>query len=256
MLSLSRLPQPRLSPSLLSPFQLLYELFTMAITYSSVPASLYDVHPNDFPNQGHQVPINRSFDVGSGKSFPAHSLFPYPLPFQQPNEVSYFQPPPQVELAPTFPTNGVAYNGGMAHNFQPYNAVPYLQTQPSFISASSTISDSSSSRQGALTPASAPSVRKQLQKANSKSKSDGKRVTRNATQYAMRELLTGQPKRKRGPNKRPPGTSFSDLLVRSFRPLLVYNKRPLTSRNFSRAIAGRAHARSPTGPGGGIQGML
>jgi hypothetical protein len=93
--------------------------------------------------------------------------------------------------------------------------VPHFQPQPSFTGVLSPTSGPSTSPQGALSPSPA-SVRKKVQKANPKSKENAKRTTRNATQFAKRELLTGNPKRKRSPNKRPPGTSFSDLLVRSF----------------------------------------
>jgi hypothetical protein len=183
---------------------------------------LYDIHRNDFVNQNYQAPITNGFDMGSEESFNPLSLnevqaptFPYPLPFQQPNNLSYFQPP-QMGLRPTFPTNQVAYNGGFTPTFQPYNAA-HFQTLPSYTTALSPTSGPSTSLQGALTPSPAPLLQKKVLKANPKSKSRGKHVTRNAAQTAKGELLINKPKRKRGPNKRPPGTAFSNLLVGSFR---------------------------------------
>jgi hypothetical protein len=176
------------------------------------------IHPNDFQN--YKVPNDDAFGMGTGESFFTRSLnevqtptLPHPLPLQYTNHLPYLKPP-QVGL------------------------VPHFQAQPSFLGP---VSGSSTSLQGAFTPPPA-SVRKKVQKANPKSKEKGKRTTRNATQFAKRELLTGNPKRKRSANKRPPGTSFSELLVRSFRLVSGNKKRLLTSRNISRAIAGRAPA--------------
>lgn len=212
----------------------------MAAIYSSAPMPLYDIHRNDFVNQDYQVPITDGFDMGSEESFNHLSLnvvqaptFPYPLPFQQPNNLSYFQPP-QVGLRPTFPTNQVAYNGGFtpgfAPTFQPYNAAQF-QTLPSYTPALSSTSGPSTSLQGALTPSPAPLLQKKVRKANPKSKSKSRRkhVTRNATQTAKGELLISKPKRQRGPNKRPPGTAFSNLLVGSFR--LIPDNSKKTSPN-------------------------
>lgn len=231
-----------------------------ATIHPSVPTPL-DIHSNDIFNQNYQAPINSTFGMGSGGSFYSPSLnrvqpptFPYPLPFQHPN-VPYFEPS-QVGPAPPFQSNQVTYNGGLPSTFQPYSAaVPHFQTQTSFTTVLRPTYSSSTSLQGALTPSLA-SLSKKVQKANPKSKGNGKRATRNATQSAKRELLTGKAKRRRGPNKRPPGTSFSDLLVRSFH-LLPENKKPLlTLRNFSRAIAGPASAQSPRGPRVGVYRML
>lgn len=85
---------------------------------------------------------------------------------------------------------------------------------------------SSSSLYHALTPAAAVPSRVQL--ANPKPKSKGKQATRNVAQSAKRELLIGKPKRKRGPNKRPPGTAFLDLLVGSFRLIRIILERLMT----------------------------
>ena len=192
--------------------------------YSSVPRILFDIHRNDFVNQNYQVPVNDGFNMGSEESFYPPSLnevqapsFPYTINFQQQNNLPYSQPP-QMGSAPTFPMNGVTYNGGMAPIFQPYTGIHYLQTPaPSFTTAPSLASSSSTSLRYPLTPSPIPLL-KEVQKASpTKSKSKGKQVTRPAAQTAKVELLIGKPKRKRGPNKRPPGTAFSNLLVGSFR---------------------------------------
>jgi hypothetical protein len=123
-----------LSPSITPRIKLL----TMATaTYSSAPMPLYDIQRNDLVNPNCQATIgNDGFDMGSKESFYPLSLnevqaptSQYTLPIQQPNNCSYFQPP-QMGFAPTFPTNGVMYNGGLPPTFQPYNAVAHLQAQP------------------------------------------------------------------------------------------------------------------------------
>ncbi len=230
------------------------ELLTMATStiYSSVPRPLYDIYPNDLLNQDHQISVSDGSNIDSGESFYPMSdngvqapAFAYPLSFQKPDNLSYFQPqvglPPTFSangvtysgemastfannvvtydwgMVPTFPTNGVMYNGGLPPTFQSYTGLPPSQTPaPSLITASSSAS-TSSSLQHTFAPLPAPLVCKGAQKVNTKSKEKGKRATRNATQSVKRKLLTGQPKRKRGPNKRPGGTSFSELLVRSIR---------------------------------------
>ncbi len=215
--------------------------------YSSVPRS-YDIYLNDLLNQDNQIPINDS-NIDSGESFNPLSdsgVQAYALPFQKPDNLSYFQVP-QVGLPPTFPTNSVTYNGGIAPAFpnnrvmynggivsafptngvtyngglpptsQPCTGLPYAQSStPSLITAPSSASTSSTSLQYALTPPPHPLVHKKAQKVDSKSKSKGKRAAWNVTQSAKRGLFIGQTKRRRGPNKRPSGTSFSELLVCSF----------------------------------------
>ncbi|KAF8500310.1 hypothetical protein F5888DRAFT_1633073 [Russula emetica] len=184
-------------------------------TNSSAPMPFYDIHRKDYVNQDYQVQVNNGFNTGSEESFYPMSLnevqataFQYPPPFQHPNRLAYFQP--QMGLAPTF-RNGVTYNGGMAPTFQPHPRLPYFQTSaPSFTTVPSSASSSSTLPQHPLTPS--PPLRKEVQKAKLKSKSSGKHVTRNATQSTKRELLAPKPRRKRGPNKRPPGTAFLNLL--------------------------------------------
>jgi len=192
---------------------------------------LYDVHRNDFVNQNYQVTIGNN--MGSEGSHYLLSLnkvqapFAYPLPFQQQPNCSYSQQP-QMGFAQSFPSNEITYHGGFPHTFQLHNAVPQSQGQPSFNTALSPTSGPLTPPQGGpLIPYPVP--RKAVQKATSKSKAKGKRVTRNAMQTAKGELLINKPKRQRGPNKRPPGTAFSNLLVRSFR--LVPDKIVKTSAN-------------------------
>ena len=229
MLSLSRsLPTQHLS--LLSSNTprngLLLTMATAAI-YSSALIPQYDNRRKDFLNQKYQFSTNDGFNMSFEDRYYPLSLdevqapiFQYPLPSQQPNNLSYFQTP-QMDLVPTFPTNGVTYNGGMAPTFQPFTGLPHFQTQTSsYITAPSSSSGSSTSSstplQYGLTPSPIP-LRKGVQKANSKPKARGKRATRNAAQSVKRQLLIGKAKRKpRGPNKRPPGTAFSNLLVSSF----------------------------------------
>jgi hypothetical protein len=188
---------------------------------------LYDIHRKEYVNPNYQAAIgNDGVDVGSEGTFYPLSVnqvqapLAYPLQLQQANNCSYVQHP-QMGFVPTFPTNGVMYNGGFPHTFQPYNAVPQYHPQPSFTPVLSppTSGPSTPSQGGPSTP-SPVGLRKQVQKASAKSKSKGKSVTRNAAQTAKGQLLLGKPKRQRGPNKRPPGTAFSSLLVRSYRLFL------------------------------------
>ena len=220
MRSLSRSPLPHLCFSLLSSITPRNTLLTMATaTYSSsAHKPLYDIHRNDFANQNYQVSINDGLNMGSQESFHPLSLnevqapdSPH-LPLQQSNNISYFQPP-QMGFTPTFATNGVTYIGGMAPNFQPYSGLRYFQTPvPSFTTPPSLASSSSTSIQSPLTTS--PFLSRKGRKTNPKAKLRGKRVT---WQTAKGSLLIGKPKRQRGPNKRPPGTAFSSLLVRPFR---------------------------------------
>ena len=206
--------------------------------YSSVPTPLYDIH-NDFLNQNYQVPNDGTFGMNTTEYFYTPSLNEVQIPLPHPNNIS-FSKPPQVGLAPTFPTNRVTYNGGLPPTFQPYNAVPHSQAQSSFTTVLSPTcgSSESTSLRGPLTPSSGPVTLHQKKKEKG---NPGKRATRNATQSAKHQLLTGNPRQKRGPNKRPPGTSFSDLLVCSFRLLSDNKKRLLTSRNFSSPQDGLPH---------------
>ena len=223
---------PLLSESSITPRKEHFAMAAAALS-SSAPIRLCDMQRNDFLKEKYHAPINDSFDKGSEESFYPLSLnevqaptFPYPLPFQQPINLSYFQPS-QMGCAPTFPANGVTYNGRMAPTFRPYTGPAYFQTPTtSFTAAPSLASSSSTSLQYPWTPSPVP-LRKEVQKANTKSKSRGKRVTRNVTQSAKGELLIGKPKGQRGPNKRPPGAAFSNLLVGSF--CLI----PDNSRTFS-----------------------
>jgi len=213
-----------------------------ATSNPSVPTYPYDIHPNDFLrifNQNYPFPVNGTFGMGPGESFYIPSLneaqaptFPYFLPSQHPNNLCHIKSS-QAGLAPTFPTDRVTYNGGLPPTFQSYNAVPHLQIQPSFTTSLSRTSGSSTSLLSASTPSPASLLREKVHKANSKSKEKGKRATRNAAQSAKSELLTGNQKRKRGPNKRPPGTSFSELLVRSSRIFPANEKHLLNCRGIS-----------------------
>jgi hypothetical protein len=198
-----------------------------ASLYPSASMAPYDISRNDFVNQNYQLLINNGFDMGSEQSLYPSSLnvvqapgLLRPFPYQLPNNTAYFQPP-QIKLAQTFPTNGAIYNGGIAPTLQPYTGLPYLQTAaPSLMSPQSLASSSSTPSQYGLTPSPIP-FGKELHKADTKRKSKGKSATRNAAQAAKRGLLIGkQTRRNRGPNRRPAGTAFSNLLVGSFHLIL------------------------------------
>ena len=191
------------------------KLLSMArVTYSSVPKPHYDIHRNDFQLANQFTIGNDGLNMGSEGSFYPLSLNEVlepplqPRPLQQP----YYQPF-QMGFAPTFPSNGSMYNGLGGLLPQPHNAVRHFQSQPTSVLGQ--ISGPATSPQGgALSPCPVP-LRKELQKP-SKSKTKGKRVARNLLRSAKGGLITRKPKRLRGPNKRPPGTAFSSLLVRSF----------------------------------------
>jgi hypothetical protein len=196
------------------------------IKHSSVPTHPCDIKPNDSIDQNYQTPSNGTFGVGPGESFYRPSLseaqaniFSSLLPWEHSNNLSDVYPP-HPELAPNFIPDRVVYNGGLPPTFQSYNALGHFQTQPSSTTVLDPISGSLTSLQGALTPSPA-SLRKKVKNSSQKSKQNGKRTTRNATQSSKEELLKPGPKRtgKRGPNKKRSSISFSYLLVRSFRVL-------------------------------------
>lgn len=189
-----------------------------ASVYPSVSIPLYDISRNDFVNQNYQVPINDGSNMGTESLYPP-SLnevpapnYQYPLPSssQQPNNVAYFQPP-QMGLTQPFPTGAIIYNGKIIPTFQPYTRFAHLQAQ--FISVPNLASSSSTPLQYGLTPCPVP-LNNKVHKANPRRKPKEKCATENAKQSAKRALLIGkQLRRKRGPNKRPAGTAFSNLLV-------------------------------------------
>lgn len=181
-----------------------------ATIYSSAPVPLYDIYRDDPSNHNYEVPINDQFEMSFEELYSSQSLNEVQA-YSFPQQTTYSQVP-QMGLARPFPK----YNGGMA-TFQPFTGVPQVSFQtPPPLTAASSFASSSSSLQYPLTPPPAP-VCKEVQKANAKTKLNGKRATRNVTQVAKRGLLSSKPKKKRGPNKRPPGTAFSNLLVSSSR---------------------------------------
>jgi hypothetical protein len=158
---------------------------------SSVPTSFYDILQNDYVHQNYMAPIDGRFDMGYGESF-------YPLSL---NEV----------LAPTFPKpNNVLYNqcpdGGLSPAFPTYNTVPHFQTPPSFTRTPSSSSGSSTSLEPSpnLLLGDSPRLYPEL---------EGNLAQPIAAPPAKSEVVVSV--RRRGPNKRPPGTGYADLVVRS-----------------------------------------
>jgi hypothetical protein len=175
----------------------------------SIPTSSYDILYNDYVHPSYMAPIDGRFDTGSGESF-------YPLPFDG-------------VLAPTFPElNNVFHNhspdGGLSPAFPTYNAVPHFQTQPLFTRTPSSSSGSSTSLEPTLAPApnlllgDLPRLYPGL---------DGNLAQLIAAPPAKSEVAVSV-RRSRGPNKRPPGTGFADLMVRSFHLFLGNIKRLIT----------------------------
>ena len=203
---------------------------SMATYHTSASVPRYDVQRGVFLNGNSQVPPNALFGMGlQGSFYPRVQapVSPFPPVVQQPsNNFSHF-PPHQMGLAPTLPSNLPAYYngpggynvpGGLLPTFQPLNGVPQSQAQPvASTSLASSSEPSTSSLQNALPPTPSLISLPVAQQDNSKTKSKGKRAARIATQIAKGQLLIGKPRRKRGPNKRPAGTAFSNLLVSSFR---------------------------------------
>jgi hypothetical protein len=157
----------------------------------SVPTSLY---PNDFVHPDYMDPFinNGQFDMGTGELFYPQQHFDGTLASAFPNldGVSYHQPP----------------DGGLAPAFQ-YNPV---QMSPLFTGTPSSSSQSSTSFEATLTPSLGPSLGNVPQLYPE--------LEDNIPQPTAAPLDHRGPvshrRRTRGPNRRPPGTGFSSLLVR------------------------------------------
>ena len=202
-------------------------------TYHTSSVPRYDIQRGGFLNENYQVPLSDLFGMGLAESFYPRvqaPISPCPPVAQQPtNNFPCFPPHQRMGLAPTPPSTLPAYyNGGLLPTFQPLNGVPQSQAQPSGPTSLTPSSGPSTSLQSAL-PATPSLISLPIaQMVNSKTKSKGKRAARIATQITKGQLLLGKPRRKRGPNKRPTGTAFSNLLVRSFHLIP-----PDTSKNVS-----------------------
>jgi len=164
-------------------------------TMCSVPTSSRDILHNDYLHQSYIAPFDGCFDTGSRESF-------YPLPFDG-------------VLAPTFPKpNNVSYNqfpyGGLSPAFPTYDAVPHFQPPPSFTRTQSSSSGSSTSLEPTLTPSpnlllgDLPRHYPEL---------EGNPTQLIAEPPAKSEVVISV-RRSRGPNRRPPGTGFADMMVR------------------------------------------
>ena len=159
----------------------------------SVPTSLYDIHSNNIVHPDYMDPFNGQFDMGTGELFYPQQPFDGLLASALSNHdgVSYHQPP----------------DGGLAPAFQ-YNPV---QMPPLVTGTPSSSSQSSSSLEATLVPSLGPSLGDVPQLCPE--------LEVNIPQPTAAPLSHRGPvsrhRRTRGPNRRPPGTGFSSLLVRS-----------------------------------------
>ena len=178
-----------------------------------VPAPLYDIRPKDYAHLSFAGHFNGHFNTGSGElSYPQHNFNGMVAPnFQDPNTF-YQQPPDGVLLASSYRQNAYAYDGGLA---------PAFQYQTSRLSGNTPSSSSLSSPfETTLTPPPGPSFENIPQLYPELLRDNSPQQT--AAPHARH-------RRTRGPNKRPPGTGFADLLVR-----LVLYLVSKTSPNFDR----------------------
>ena len=159
----------------------------------SVPTSLYDIYPNDSAYPDYVESFNGQFDMSTGELFHPQQPFDGTLAPAFPNldSVSYHQPP----------------DGGLAPAFQ-YNPV---QMPPLVTGTPSSSSQSSSSLEATLIPSLGPSLGDVPQLCP--------KLEVNIPQPTAAPLSHRGPvsrhRRTRGPNRRPLGTGFSSLLVRS-----------------------------------------
>ena len=166
------------------------------------PAPLYDIRPEDYAHLSFAGHYNGHYNTGSGEpSYPQHNFNGRVAPnFEFPNG-AYYQMAPGGELlvlAPAFQQpNEYAFDGGLEPAFQ-YQSSPLSGNTPSSSSLSSPFETT-------LTPPPGPSFENipqlypELLEDNSPQQTSPPQA---------------RPRRTRGPNKRPPGTGFADLLVR------------------------------------------
>ena len=161
----------------------------------SVPTStqLYDIYPKDFAHPSYSDQFNGGFNTGSGEPFYPQQDFSGMLPtFQNPNGMTYYQAP-EGRQASAFQPNGYTFDGRIAPaSAMQYNYMPPL---PRNIPSSSALSSSSPTSFGNI-PQLLPGLEGNIQPT--------------AAAHAHVTSL----RRARGPNKRPPGTGFAQLLVR------------------------------------------
>jgi hypothetical protein len=199
------------------------------------PTPRYDIFPKDFvhPSYAGQLngQFNGQFNVGSEEPvYPQYSFNEVLAPaFQDPNSSFYHQAPNGGLLASAFQQNGYAFNGGPARTFQqngytfgggPAPAFQYQMSPFSGHTPGSSSQLSSSSFETTLTPP-GPSLESILQQFPQAE------LQENILQPPSAEpapVTSGR--RTRGPNRRPPGTGFTDLLVRFISFHLVSESSP------------------------------
>lgn len=189
----------------------------------SVPTPLYDIHPKDFSHPSYVDQFNGHLNTGSGEPLYPPSRLPFngmlASTFQSPHAAFYHQSP-DGGLVSAFQPNGFTFDGRLAPAFQ-YNEMPPLsRNAPS-------PSSLSSSFEATLTPpgpslGSIPQLYPEL---------EDNLPPPPAAPRARR-------RRTRGPNKRPPGTGFSYLLVR-----LIFRLVSETSSNLKQQTPARTHRR-------------
>ena len=157
----------------------------------SVPTPLYDIYPNDSAYPDYVESFNGQFDMSTGELFHPQQPFDGTLAPAFPNldSVSYHQPP----------------DGGLApaHQYNPAQILPLFTGTPS------SSSQSSSSFEATLTPSLGPSLENVPQLYPELAASTPQATAAPLTSSG----LVSHRRRTRGPNRRPPGTGFSSLLV-------------------------------------------
>lgn len=152
------------------------------------PAPLYDIRPKDYAHPSFAGHFNGHYNTGPGEPsyYSQHNFNGMVAPnFPYPNGTYYDQAPDGGLLAPAFQQpNEYAFDGGLAPAF-PYQLSPLSGNTPISSSLSSPFEN-------------IPQLYPEPLEDNSPQQT--------AAPHARR--------RKRGPNKRPPGTGFADLLVR------------------------------------------
>ena len=172
----------------------------------SVPThtQLYDIYPKDFAHPSYSDQFNGGFNTGSGESFYPQQDFSGMLPtFQNPNGMNYYQAP-EGRQASAFQPNGYTFDGRIAPaSVMQYN---YMPPFPRNIPSSSALSSSSSTSFGATLTPPGPLF------GNTPQLLPG--LEGNIQPTAAAHAHVTSHRRARGPNKRPPGTGFAQLLVR------------------------------------------
>ncbi|KAI0274308.1 hypothetical protein BGY98DRAFT_1099095 [Russula aff. rugulosa BPL654] len=167
---------------------------------SSVSTSLYGIHPHDDHglHQNLMAQIDASPSMGSGEPFYPTLFDGVPTPFfPNPNNISATQSPHEELVVPTFLTNGVTNDAGLAPAFPTYNAVPHSSP---FVTSSLFFSGLPTSPGSTLAPSRGPS-RGNLPKRKRKSDDD----------YTKRIAMYLAKSKKVAPTRKPYGAGFRDM---------------------------------------------